>query len=368
MESTQESLSATERVRIAFFGVGSVATAALILCRQRPWIEVVAAARSPSSASGRPPGDSWPGVRIWTDPEDMLEEARPDVALIATRSELDSVLPLIGLCARKGVHVISTSEELAWPDVEQLGAGASLQRAAEEAGVVIAAAGINPGFAFDALPLVLAGAAWDVSKVVVRRTLDASVFGRDVHRSLGIGYTEPEFRRAVRSRRVRGHIGFAESARIIADGMGLEIERFDEDIEPVLADRVHVLAGYTIEPPKTAGVVQLATARVGGREWLRFELSLHVAPSEIGWETRDRIRIRGENELDLTIEPGMPAVSTTAALLVNAVPAVLAARPGFYPPGVLLPNPPWLASHAPSRLRRPLSPDSDWPQTAQAVS
>ena len=347
MELPEANLDTSERVRIAFFGVGSVATAALNLCRQRSWMAVTAAVRSPSSAAARSTAGAWTGVRIWTDPEAMLDEARPEVALIATRSELGSVLPLIRLCARKGVHVVSTSEELSWPDVEQPGAGASLQRAAEEAGVVIAATGINPGFAFDALPLVLAAATWDVSRIVVQRTLDASVFGRDVHRSLGVGYSEAEFRSAVRSRRVRGHIGFAESARIVADGMGLEIERFEEEIEPVLADRVHVLAGYTIEPPETAGVVQLATAWVEGQEWLRFELSLHVAPGEVGWQTRDRIRIYGENELYLTMEPGMPAVSTTAALLVNAVPAVLAARPGFYPPARLQPTAPWLAPRRP---------------------
>ena len=347
MESSQKNYNASERVKVVFFGVGSVATAALDLCWQRPWVDVVGAVRSPSAAAGRPAAGAWAGVRMWADPEVMLEQARPHVALVATRSELAHVLPVIRLCARSGVRVVCTSEELAWPDVEQPGSAASLQRAAEEAGVAIAATGINPGFAFDVLPLVLAGAAWDVSRILVQRTLDASVFGRDVHRALGVGYTEAEFRRAVRSRRVRGHIGFAESARIIADGMGLEIGRFEEEIEPVLADRAHVLAGYTIEPPETAGVVQLATATVGGREWLRFELSLHVAPEAVGWETRDRIRIQGENELDLTMEPGMPAVSTTAALLVNAVPAVLAARPGFYPPARLLPNPPWLAQHRP---------------------
>ena len=349
MESSQENRNASERVRVAFFGVGTVATAAMNLCRERPWMDVVGAVRRPAPATGgrslRP--SSWRGVRVWSDPERMLDEARPDVALVATRSELDSVLPVIGLCARRGVHVVCTSEELAWPDVERPGKAARLQSMAMETGVVITATGINPGFAFDALPLMLAGAAWDVSGILVQRTLDASVFGRDVHRSLGIGYTEAEFRRAVRSRRVRGHIGFAESARIIADGMGLEVERFGEEIEPVLADRVHVLAGYTIEPPQTAGVVQLATATVGGREWIRFELSLHVAPEAVGWETRDRVRIQGENELDITMEPGMPAVSTTAAQLVNAVPAVLAARPGFYPPARLVPNPPWLAEHRP---------------------
>ena len=349
MDPSQNSTARPDRVRIAFFGVGSVATAALQLCRQRPWMDVVGAVRRPASAAGvRPPiPAAWAGVDIWEDPDAMLDEARPGVVLVATRSPLDAVLPLIERCADRGVHVICTSEELAWPDVERAGAGAVLRRAAQDAGVVIAATGINPGFAFDALPLMLAGAAWDVSRILVRRTLDASVFGREVHRSLGIGYTEGEFRSAVESRRVRGHIGFAESAHIIADGMGLEIERFHEEIDPVLADRVHVLAGYTIRPPETAGVVQLATASVGGREWLRFELSLHVAPETVGWKTRDRIRIYGANELELTIEPGMPAVSTTAALLVNAVPAVLAARPGLYPAARLLPNPPWLAPHPP---------------------
>ena len=344
MDSPQETLNTAERVRVAFFGVGSVATAALDLCRQRPWMEVVGAARKPVAVGGQlPPPGFWRGVQVWSDPERMLEETRPRVVLAATRSELDSIMPLVELCTRARVHIITTSEELAWPDVEQPGTGALLDRKAKEAGVVIAAAGINPGFVFDALPLVLAGAAGDISKIVVQRTLDASVFGRDVHRSLGIGYTEAEFRRAVRSRKIRGHIGFAESAHIIASRMGLHVERFDEQIEPVLAANAYELAGYTIEPPETAGVVQLATATVGGREWLRFELSLHVAPEAAGWKTRDRIRIRGKNELDLTIEPGMPAVSTTAALLVNAVPAVLSARPGFYPPARLLPNPPWFA-------------------------
>ena len=346
MGSSQETVATTEPVRTVFFGVGTVATAALRLCRRRPWMEVVAAARNRSSAANRPAA-AWAGVPVWSDPEEMVETTRPDVALVATRSELGAVLPLIEMCARAGIHVISTSEELAWPEVEQPGTGASLQRTAEEAGVVIASTGINPGFAFDALPLMLAGAAGDVSSIVVQRTLDASVFGQEVHRSLGIGYSEAGFRRAVGSRRVRGHIGFEESAHLIADRMGLRIERFDEKIEPVLADRVYSLRGYTIEPPETAGVVQLATATVGGREWLRFELSLHVAPEAVGWETRDRILIRGEKELDFTIEPGMPAVSTTAALLVNAVPAVLAARPGFYPPARLLPNPPWLAARRP---------------------
>ena len=349
MERPAREFAGSGRLRLVFFGVGSVATAALELCRRRPWIEVVGAVRRPVAAGGvrRSVGFAWDGIDLWEDPAGMLGDVRPEVALIATRSSLDAVLPEIERCAARGVHVVCTSEELAWPDVERPGAGALLQRIATGAGVVIVATGINPGFAFDALPLVLAGAAWDVSRILVQRTLDASVFGQDVHRSLGIGYTETGFHRAVETRRVRGHIGSVESAHIIAAMMGVEVEQCDERIEPVLADRLHELAGYTIRSSETAGVVQITTASVEGREWLRFELSLHVDPQAVGWETLDRIRIYGESDLDMTIKPGMPAVVTTAALLVNTVPAVLAASPGFYPAARLLPNPPWLAAHPP---------------------
>ncbi len=337
------------KVRIAFFGVGRVGTAALELSRSRPWIEVAGAVRRPRTGvgAGLPLPAAWEGVRLWERPDAMLERGRPEVALIATRSPLEEVLPDVEMCVRRGVHVISTSEELAWAEVEKPEAAAMLEHAAKEAGVVVSAVGINPGLVFDALPLVLAGAAWDVERIVARRTLDASVFGRGVHRSLGIGYTEAGFRRAVEERRVRGHIGFAESARAVAHAMGLEIEQYDEQIEPVLAEQEHELADYTIRPPETAGATQLVTASAGGRDWLRFELSLHVDPGAVGWETLDRIRISGRNEIDLVIRPGLSAVLTTGALLVNTIPAVLAAPPGYYRAASLLPTPPWLAARPP---------------------
>lgn len=72
---------------------------------------------------------------------------------------------------------------------------------------------------------------------------------------------------------------------------------------------------------------------------------------------RDRIRIYGENEIDLTIRPGLPAVLTTSALLVNTLPAALRARPGFYPAAGLMPASPWLAEGRPP-------PGSQTPGTA----
>jgi 4-hydroxy-tetrahydrodipicolinate reductase len=338
-----------EPVKIVVYGMGTVATSALELCRHRTWLQVVGAIRGPEKRAdaNREVPHGWEGVTLWPDPDTMLDETQPDLALIATRSPLGDVVPDIERCIRRGVHVICTSEELAWPDVEQPGEAARLQEEARRAGVSVVATGINPGFVFDTLPLTLAAASWDVRGIHVVRVLDASVFGRRVHRSLGIGYTEPDFHRAVESRDIRGHIGFAESAQAIAAAMGVDLERFEEHLEPVPADRVYELRDYTIRPPQAAGVTQNAVALADGREWLRFDLSLHVNPVAVGMETHDRIHIIGDNDLDLTIKPGTHAVKTTAALLVNTIPSALAAPPGFYAAAQLPPAPPWLAARPP---------------------
>jgi len=337
--------AAKRPIKAVIFGIGTVATSAVALSSQRPWLRVVGAIRAPENRAQPAEATGWEGVELWSDPDTMLDDTQPDVALIATRSPLEAVLPDIERCARHGVHVICTSEELAWPDVERPGESARLGQLAASAGISIVATGINPGFVFDSLPLMLAGAAWDVRRIHVVRVLDASVFGRRVHRSLGIGYTVDAFDDAVASRHIRGHIGFAESAHAIADAMGVELEHFDEHLEPVLAERLHELREYTIRPAETAGVTQRAVGTVAGGEWLRFDLSLHVAPSAIGWETHDRIHIVGANDLDVSIKPGTSAVLTTSALLVNSISAAIAAAPGFYPAVRLLPNPPWLAEH-----------------------
>ena len=326
----------------------------MTLCQQRPWLQVAGGIRGPDrrkhGSDDRPP--AWGSVKLWTDPDALLVDNQPDVALIATRSPLDHVLPDIERCAQRGINVVCTSEELAWPDVERPGERARLDEFATAAGITVVATGINPGFVFDALPVMLSAAAWDVHKIYVERVLDASVFGQRVHRSLGIGYTEDGFQAAVASRNIRGHIGFAESAHVIADAMGVELEHFEERLVAVLADRVYELAEYTIHPRETAGVTQSAVAIADGSEWLHFDLSLHVAPDVVGWETHDRIHVVGENDLDVSIKPGTQAVLTTAARLVNTIPSVLVAAPGFYPASGLLPNPPWLAPDRQPPARR----------------
>ena len=69
----------------------------------------------------------------------------------------------------------------------------SLAGLAREHGVTIQGAGLNPGFAFDALVLMLSGAAWNVETITVERVVDLSGFSETILRRLGIGFTPEEF-------------------------------------------------------------------------------------------------------------------------------------------------------------------------------
>jgi 4-hydroxy-tetrahydrodipicolinate reductase len=247
------------------------------------------------------------------------------------------------MCAELGASVISTSEELAFPEAQHAGLAAELRAIAQQNHVAILATGVNPGFVFDVLPLTLAEAAWDVRRITIRRVLDASVFGRDVQRHLGLGYAEDDFHQAVRAGKIWGHIGFPESAAMLCRKMGRTLNRVEQVLDPVMASRDYQLRDWRVAAGNSVGVSHRAVAWVGEEPWLEFEVALHVAPADVGWTVKDEITISGRHSLTLTLEPGCHAVLTTAARLVNSIPQVLQAPPGLYAPVDLPPSGPWLA-------------------------
>lgn len=338
-------------VEVIYFGLGTVGRAALRLCGTREWIRSVGAVTGGTSSveiGGEVPAD----LPVSTDAVSLLDRLRPEVALIATRSPVADVKADILRCVERGVSVVTSSEELFYPGVADPRAAEEIREACLAGGAAVVATGINPGFVFDVLPVVIAGSSWDVDRIFITRALDCSVFGQTVHRSLGVGYSPAEFEEARRAGIIRGHIGFEESAMVIAETLGRPLDAFEEDVQPLMADRSYRLAEYVVSSGQTAGVVQEATGWVDGRPWLRFDLSLHVAPGSVGIQTRDHIRIEGENTIDVTIQPGTQSILTTSARMVNSIPSVLSAPPGLYAATDLLPAAPWLGKSPPSGLRR----------------
>jgi 4-hydroxy-tetrahydrodipicolinate reductase len=97
-------------------------------------------------------------------------------------------------------------------------------------------------------------------------------------------------------------------------------------LAPVIADKPIKTQYFTTKPGTVAGVRQIATGVWQGREVLRLELQMFAGAAN----PRDEIEIVGVPPLKLVLQGGVAGDLATPALLVNSLPLLVEARPGFH--------------------------------------
>jgi 4-hydroxy-tetrahydrodipicolinate reductase len=240
-----------------------------------------------------------------------------DVVVITTTSFLADIADDVRAAIEAGSNVLTSAEEAADPWATDAALADELDRLARARGVTVLGAGLNPGFAFDALVLTAMGACADVRSLRVERVVDLSGFGPTILRRLGVGYTPVAFADGIARGSITGHIGFPQSMRVVARALGVDLERIDREIEPLLADG------------RTAGFVQHYVAVVGERPWFTADFTGHLAPRAAGLVTADVIEVDATPPVRLAIDGGLPSQAGSAAVLANSVVRVAAAPPGW---------------------------------------
>jgi 4-hydroxy-tetrahydrodipicolinate reductase len=81
---------------------------------------------------------------------------------------------------------------------------------ARKARVAVLATGVNPGFAMDALPIMLTAVCERIDSISVNRVQDASIRRLPFQQKIGAGLTIAEFERKKADGSVR-HVGLTES-------------------------------------------------------------------------------------------------------------------------------------------------------------
>ena len=319
-------------MRVVLCGVGGVGRNVTRLLRARPDCRIVAAcSRNPDLAGrdlGELAGGAPLGVAVAGDLGTALREPA-DLLLVATTSFLGEVAADVRAGLERGLNVITTAEEAAFPWIIDAGLAGELDELARERGVSVIGVGLNPGFIFDALLLTASGIAWDVCGIDIRRVVDVSRFSAAIQRRLGIGFTAERFAEGVAAGSITGHIGFPQSFHLAARCMGVRIDRIESGFEPLVADRPFDCEHLRVEPGTTAGFVQRYRAICGGRPWMSAEFIAHVDPPAAGHEPSDSIRIDGYNAFNLAINPGCQPQLGTAAMIANVMPRLAEARPGY---------------------------------------
>lgn len=313
-------------IKVAHYGLGPIGLAVAGVVAERSWLRSVAAVdvraelhgRLLSDLTGRPTPGS-PPVSA-----DYPADAGAEVALHCTSSSLERVAPQLLELVRTGLDVVSTTEELSYPWAAHPELAAEIDQAARAAGVTVLGTGVNPGYAMDYLALVLSAAAQRVDAIAVHRVQDAGTRRLPLQRKVGAGMDADAFRQAVAEGRL-GHVGLAQSAHLLAAAFGWRLTALRERIEPILATEPTPTSDGTVHRGQVLGIHHVIEADAGSARVISLTLDMAVGIGPPG----DHVSLTGAPNLELQIPGGVHGDVATAAIVVNAVPRVLAAQPGL---------------------------------------
>lgn len=317
-------------LRIVQYGLGPIGLAcARTVLAKAPALRLVGAVDIDPEKVGRDVADlcgaAEPcGVIVSDAAARVLDEATPDVVLHTTSSFLDRVHDQLLDGVRAGAHVVSSTEELAFPFDRHPEIAATLDRAAREAGVVVVGTGVNPGFAMDTLALAATGACVDVRRVRIERVVDAGRRRGPLQRKVGAGISPAEFAER-KATGTFGHVGLRESLLMVAAGLGWALDEIDETLEPVLADFDYETPHALVPAGTVAGIHHAIVGRSGGEDVLTLDLKMVVG----ALMPRDAIHVDGDPPVSLVVPGGIFGDTATVAALVNTAGLVGDARPGL---------------------------------------
>lgn len=308
-------------VSVAQYGIGPIGAEITRLLLAKNWVKLVAAVDIDPNKIGKDVGEviglgRSVGVRVTPD-----LQGRPEVVCHSTGSRLREVSAQLKDLLERGCHVVSTCEELSFPLDPTI--RAELQQVARSRNVTLLGTGVNPGFVMDKLPLTLTSVCQRVDSVDIIRIQNASTRREPLQRKVGAGMTPAEFRAAVQAGKIK-HMGLRESLMLVGNGLGVEFEKVsDEKIEPIVAEREVVTQYLRVAAGQVAGVHQTIDGK--GKINVRLELRMYVGAEDVA---ADRVIVKGVPDLEMEIKGGVHGDRATAAMVVNAIPRVISARPG----------------------------------------
>ena len=317
-------------IRVMHFGLGPVGAAVVKQIAHHPGFKSVGGIDIDPVKAGRDLGDvvGLPkrlGLKVSADAAKALKSAKPDVVVLCTGSSIKDLLPQIETILKSKTPIVSTNEELCYPGYTHIRAARQIHGWAKKAKAAVLGTGVNPGFAMDALPIMLTAVCERIDRVAVTRVQDARNRRLPFQQKIGAGLTTEQFQKQVRDGTVR-HIGLTESIAMIADALGWTLDRITEDVEPKLASVTISSEFLAVDPGYVCGIVQDGVGYRKGEGVIRLHMEAYLGAPE----SYDVIEIDGSPRLSAKIAGGIHGDIATAAIVVNSITRVLQASPGLH--------------------------------------
>ena len=317
------------KIKIAQFGLGPIGIETLKLAASKPWAEIVGGIDIDPEKIGKPlaeiTGDaSIRHAKVYRSLDDLVAKVQPDVIFHTAVSKVSAAFPQIEPIVRRGISVVSSCEELLFPQLREPELAVRLDKACKDGNARVLGTGVNPGFVMDVLPVCLTGVCRDVKAVHVQRVVNAVTRRGPLQKKIGSGLAPAEFERLFNEGKA-GHAGLKESAALIAHCLGWKLGSLVETGKAMVASHDIRTRYVEVKKGQCCGIHQTAIGKVNGEVRITLDIKMYLdAPNP-----HDACQIDGEPSMNMVINGGVAGDGATVASLVNAAPRILKAPPGL---------------------------------------
>ncbi|MBJ7338324.1 MAG: dihydrodipicolinate reductase [Mycolicibacterium sp.] len=329
----------TSRHRVVQWSTGTIGVRGIRGIVDHPDLELAGVYVHGSDKAGRDAGDlcglAPTGVLATDDVEAIVGIAADCVLYMPNAPDVEQICRLLAA----GTNVVTTCGLFHHPASMDPATRARVTAACEAGGTSIHGTGSSPGFISEAVPLVLTSIQRRLDHLYIDEYADLSQRNSPELLFDLMGFGKPigpfeDFRASYLES------SFGPSLRLVADAVGLPLDRLESSGELAAATRDVTIAAGTIAAGSVAGQRITVEGIRDGRVLLQFRATWYCSTDlAADWNLEDtgwHISVGGDAPLEVGLHMPIPldqmaAISPayTANRAVNAVPWVCAATPGI---------------------------------------
>ncbi len=336
------------KIRVAQYGCGKMSVYTMRYVYEKG-AEIVAAFDIDESKVGKDIsnliGGENKGVVISNakDAKQILEETRPDICIITTMSLFKDVYDAFKICAEFGINAISTCEEAFYPINSNPTLTNELDEIARKTGCTLTGAGYQDVY-WGNLIATLAGSTHKITKITGSSSYNVEDYGIALAKAHGAGLTLDEFEKQIASVDEVSDEQRQETIKNgeylpsymwnvngwLADKLGLTITHQTQKTIPLTYDKdlTSTTLNMVIKAGDATGMSAIVTTQT--KEGIIIESQ--CIGKVYAKEEFDKNEWTIHGEPDTTVVIDKPAtVELTCATIVNRIPDVINAKPGFIP-------------------------------------